>query len=258
MSETDDKLRRLAYLDAMGIQVWQARGDSAAEEDGELPGQMQAESLLCPEPASKEPQAGEMAAPVAGQPGWEDLERQVTHCTRCDLHTQRTQAVFGVGSHQAQWMIIGEAPGADEDRLGEPFVGRAGQLLNLMLQAIGLKREEVYIANIVKCRPPNNRDPKPEEVAACEPYLKAQIELLKPRIILAVGRVSAHNLLRTQERVGALRGRVHRYADTDIPVVVTYHPAYLLRSPQEKRKAWEDLLFARNLLRQEQEIAGQP
>ena len=255
MSEADDKLRRLAYLDAMGIQVWQARGSAAVEEVGpqeEAP----AESLVNSASTHAAPPVAEEAHPVEDLSDWEALAQQVAHCTRCDLHTQRTQAVFGVGSHQAQWMIIGEAPGADEDRLGEPFVGRAGQLLNLMLQAIGLKREEVYIANIVKCRPPNNRDPKPEEVAACEPYLKAQIELLKPRIILAVGRVSAHNLLRTQERVGALRGRVHRYADTDIPVVVTYHPAYLLRSPHEKRKAWEDLLLARNLLRQEQEIPG--
>ena len=184
---------------------------------------------------------------------WGSLQAEVTGCTACDLHKTRTQTVFGVGDRNAEWLIVGEAPGAEEDRQGEPFVGRAGQLLNAMLLAIGLKREQVYIANILKCRPPNNRDPRPEEVACCEPFLKRQVALLKPKIILAVGRIAAQNLLKTDTRIGALRGKRYTYADTDIPVVVTYHPAYLLRSPKEKRKAWQDLLYARKILDQEKQ-----
>ena len=155
--------------------------------------------------------------------------------------------MFGVGHRAADWLIVGEAPGADEDRQGEPFVGRAGKLLNEMLLAIGLRREEVYIANILKCRPPKNRDPRPEEVVKCEPYLRRQVALIQPQIILALGRIAAQNLLKTETRIGALRGRTFSYADTDIPVVVTYHPAYLLRSPQEKRKVWQDLQRARRI-----------
>ena len=152
-----------------------------------------------------------------------------------------------MGNHAAQWLIIGEAPGAEEDRQGEPFVGRAGQLLNNMLLAIGLQREEVYIANIVKCRPPNNREPAAEEAQTCAPYLARQIALIKPKIILAVGRVAAQNLLGTDRPVGTLRGKRFNYEQTEIPVIVTYHPAYLLRSPQEKRKTWQDLQAAREL-----------
>jgi DNA polymerase len=151
--------------------------------------------------------------------------------------------VFGVGDRHAQWMVIGEAPGADEDRQGEPFVGRAGQLLNSMLKAIGLKREQVFIANILKSRPPNNRDPKPEEVQACIPYLFRQIELVNPRLILCVGRIAAQTLLETDTPIGKLRGQLHRIAGNR-PMIVTYHPAYLLRSPGEKRKSWADLLLA--------------
>jgi len=149
-----------------------------------------------------------------------------------------------VGNREAEWMIIGEAPGADEDRQGEPFVGRAGQLLNAMLLAIGLRREQVFIANILKCRPPDNRDPKPNEVSCCMPYLQRQIDLINPRIILCVGRIAAQNLLSTDTPIGKLRGTVHRFGAQQRPVVVTYHPAYLLRSPGEKRKAWIDLQFA--------------
>lgn len=181
--------------------------------------------------------------------GWEELQAGVTGCTACVLHATRTQTVFGVGNREAELMVIGEAPGADEDRQGEPFVGRAGQLLNAMLQAIGLRREAVYIANILKCRPPGNRDPLPEEVAHCEPFLLRQIELVRPRVILAVGRVAAQNLLHTAETVGKLRGRTHRLGEAGIPVVVTYHPAYLLRSPDQKGKAWLDLQAAARLLR---------
>jgi DNA polymerase len=156
--------------------------------------------------------------------------------------------VFGVGNRQARWLVIGEAPGEQEDLQGEPFVGRAGLLLNEMLRAIGLRRDEVYIANILKCRPPGNRDPRPEEVAACEGFLKRQIALLRPRIILAVGRIAAQSLLKTATPISKLRGQVHRYQG--IPLVITYHPAYLLRSPQEKRKAWRDLLLARHTFRE--------
>ena len=175
---------------------------------------------------------------------WEDLRQRVTKCQQCELHRGRKQTVFGVGDHNADWLIIGEAPGAEEDKQGEPFVGRAGKLLNSMLLACGLQREQVFIANILKCRPPNNRDPKAGEVAACSSYLREQIDLIQPKIILAVGRIAAHNLLQTETPIGKMRGQKYEYADTGIPVVVTYHPAYLLRAPREKRKAWQDLQMA--------------
>ncbi|MES9845056.1 MAG: uracil-DNA glycosylase [Candidatus Sedimenticola sp. 6PFRAG5] len=173
---------------------------------------------------------------------WPHLEQRVGECEACELHTSRTNTVFGVGNREADLLVIGEAPGADEDRQGEPFVGRAGQLLNAMLRAIGLQRDDVYIANILKCRPPGNRDPRHEEAAACEPYLRRQVALLRPKAILCVGRVAAHNLLKTEEAVGRMRGKDYRY--DQIPVVVTYHPAYLLRSPDQKAKAWQDLQAA--------------
>ncbi|MER2604070.1 MAG: uracil-DNA glycosylase [Candidatus Competibacter phosphatis] len=179
---------------------------------------------------------------------WEELATEARQCTACGLCATRTQAVFGVGDHEADWLVIGEAPGADEDRLGEPFVGRAGKLLNPMLLAIGLKREQVYIANILKCRPPENRDPAPTEANLCRPFLERQIELIRPRIILAVGRIAAQNLLDTDTQIGKLRGRVHRFGPAQIPLVVTYHPAYLLRSPREKRKVWDDLRLARRAM----------
>ena len=210
------------YLDLMGIEVWTLR------ERGE------------PAP----PPAGEVEAPAGDDGAWESLRRAVAACTRCPLHQGRTQAVFGTGNPRAKWMLIGEAPGAEEDRQGKPFVGRAGQLLTNMLRAIGLDRDEVFIANILKCRPPNNRDPRPEEAAACEDFLKRQIAHVRPRIILALGRVAAQNLLKQDTPIGRMRGRIHEYPDLKIPVVVTYHPAYLLRSPGEKRKSWQDLKAA--------------
>jgi DNA polymerase len=157
--------------------------------------------------------------------------------------------VFGVGNRNAEWLIIGEAPGADEDRQGEPFVGRAGQLLDEMLYAAGYSRDQVYIANILKCRPPGNRNPLPEEVASCQDYLWQQIRMIRPKIILAVGGIAANSLLKTDARVGDLRGKVHRLGEAKLPLVVTYHPAYLLRSPLEKRKVWDDLQFARKVYR---------
>ncbi|MBA2410340.1 MAG: uracil-DNA glycosylase [Gammaproteobacteria bacterium] len=196
-------------------------------------------------------EARDNAAAPAGEVAsldWEALKERVAGCTLCGLEKTRTRTVFGVGSHTADWLFIGEAPGRDEDAQGEPFVGRAGQLLNNMLKAIGLTREQVFIANVLKCRPPKNRDPKPIEALACEPYLKRQIVLLKPRIIIALGRVAAQNLLRNDTPIGRMRGQQYVYADTGIPLLVTYHPAYLLRSPLEKRRAWADLLQAKKLV----------
>lgn len=179
---------------------------------------------------------------------WGELQEVVSKCEVCELHETRTQTVFGVGNQKADWLIIGEAPGADEDRQGEPFIGRAGQLLNQMLRAVGLPRDQVFIANILKCRPPGNRDPHANEVASCAAYLQRQIALVRPKVIVAVGRVAAQNLLELDGPLGRLRQQSHSYRDTSIPVVVTYHPAYLLRSPIEKRKAWADLCHARSLV----------
>ena len=159
-----------------------------------------------------------------------------------------------MGNQQADWLIVGEATGGDEDRQGEPFVGRAGQLLNEMLRAIGLKREQAYIANILKCRPPGNRDPKSEEAASCSPYLLRQIELIQPKVILALGRIAAQRLLQSSTSLGRLRGQIHHLETVQCPVIVTYHPAYLLRSPAEKRKAWQDLQFARKHVEQAMDV----
>ena len=179
--------------------------------------------------------------------GWPELKATVAGCRDCKLRAGCTQTVFGVGDEAADWMIVGEAPGAEEDRQGEPFVGRAGQLLTAMIRALGFSREEVYIANVLKCRPSGNRDPKPEEVRACRAYLERQIELVSPTLIVAVGRIAAQTLLETDTPLAKLRGRVHGLGAGRRPLVVTYHPAYLLRSPGEKRKAWQDLLFAREV-----------
>jgi DNA polymerase len=179
---------------------------------------------------------------------WAALRAAVTACTACGLCKQRKQAVFGVGNEAAPWLFVGEGPGADEDEQGEPFVGQAGKLLDSMLAAVGLKRgREAYIANVVKCRPPGNRTPTPEEAAACAPFLDRQIDLIAPKLIVALGKTAAIRLLQTEASLGSLRGQVHRYRGT--PLVVTYHPAYLLRNLPDKSKAWEDLLFARRELR---------
>jgi len=176
------------------------------------------------------------------------LVDDIAGCTACALCKTRRMTVPGVGDPRAQWMFVGEAPGADEDSQGEPFVGAAGQLLDNMLVALGLARtENVYIANVLKCRPPNNRTPEPAEALACAPYLDRQIELIAPGLIVALGRSAAGRLLNTDAPVSSLRNRVHRYRGT--PLIVTYHPAYLLRTPADKAKAWEDLLFARRTLR---------
>jgi DNA polymerase len=206
--------RRLAILDEMGLApVWRLRrraGAAATEEE---------------------------------ESDWIRLEREVPDCTACALHASRTQTVLGVGDRDADWLLVGEAPGAEEDRLGEPFVGQAGRLLDNMLAAIGLARgENVYIANVLKCRPPGNRNPEPEEVARCTPFLLRQIALIEPKIIVAMGRFAAQTLLGSDATIASLRGRVHRYAG--VPLVVTYHPAYLLRNLPDKAKAWSDLLLA--------------
>ena len=177
------------------------------------------------------------------KPGWLELKQAVPGCTACALHKTRTQTVFGVGDESADWMLIGEAPGAEEDRLGEPFVGQAGRLLDNMLAAIGLGRgKNVYIANVLKCRPPGNRNPEPGEVAKCSPFLQQQIALVRPKLIVAMGRFAAQTLLATDASIASLRGRVHAYAG--VPLIVTYHPAYLLRNLPDKAKAWADLVFA--------------
>jgi len=216
-------------------------------------------------PQSARPNAGAGATPAAtaqqAQLGprpegiermdWPALREAVAGCQACGLCQSRKQSVFGVGNPQAEWMIIGEAPGEQEDRQGEPFVGRAGQLLDRMLQAIGRTREaappaeQVFIANVLKCRPPANRNPLPQEVAQCEPYLLRQIELVGPKVIVAMGRFAVQSLLKSSEPIGKLRGRVHEVGG--VPLIVTYHPAYLLRSPADKGLAWDDLCLAREV-----------
>jgi DNA polymerase len=218
-----NRLRRIEYLDAMGLEAWLPRRSRP------------------PGPAAIS--AGHAADGAA--PDWGQLRAQVAACTRCALSATRTQTVFGVGNLHADWLVVGEAPGAEEDRRGEPFVGRAGQLLNSMLRAIGLAREQVFIANVLKCRPPGNRDPSAAEVRECLPHLERQIELLKPKIMLVVGRIAAQNLLHTDAPLARLRRQLHHFGPSKVPLVVTYHPAYLLRTPTDKRKAWEDLQFAR-------------
>jgi len=185
--------------------------------------------------------------PVRKERGWVELKAEVSGCMQCGLHQGRTQTVFGVGDEQADWMLVGEAPGAEEDRVGDPFVGQAGKLLDNMLAAIGLSRSKnVYIANVLKCRPPGNRNPEPDEVAKCSPFLVQQIALVKPKLILAMGRFAAQTLLATDASIASLRGKVFQYAG--VPTIVTYHPAYLLRNLPDKAKAWEDLVFARKTI----------
>jgi len=245
-----DRTTRLKYLDAMGIQVWQPVASdrlSPGRAAGNVESERESTKAAVPVEPSEEA-AGTTAVDRAESPEaasgevWEALQQKVAACTVCPLHRFRTQTVFGTGNRSAEWMIIGEAPGAQEDRQGEPFVGPAGLLLNEMLRSVGLRREDVFIANILKCRPPQNRDPLPAEVEACSGFLEQQVALVKPKIILAVGRVAAQNLLKVDEPLRRLRGKVHHYAG--IPVVVMYHPAYLLRQLREKAKAWQDLQLA--------------
>lgn len=233
------------YLLRMGIQAWKLRDVQVGPVDTRAVSATKAQT-----------EAGLSDLPARFHVGAIDelelvgLETLVRGCERCALHATRTNTVFGVGNPAADWMFVGEAPGAEEDRQGIPFVGRAGQLLTAMLFALGMERDDVYIANVLKCRPPDNRDPMGEEVTQCEPYLHRQVQLVNPQIIVALGRFGAQSLLKTKRPIGKLRGQQFTYQDTGIPLVVTYHPAYLLRSPLEKRKAWDDLLFAKKIISQ--------
>jgi len=241
----------------------QATGRAASASPGSAPSRDQASrnpgaasgspATAMQRPARPAPVAGIAVAaaaatrPEVGSADLDQLREQVLACTACGLCSGRRQAVFGDGARPARWMVVGEAPGEQEDRQGLPFVGRSGQLLDAMLGSIGMSRQrDVYIANVIKCRPPGNRNPKPEEIAACSPYLMRQIELLRPERILVLGRFAAQTLLGTDASIGSLRGRLHRIqaGERDIPVVVSYHPAYLLRSPNEKSRAWQDLQLA--------------
>ncbi len=276
--------RRLSMLEAMGVHLWLPPEPPAPTSTDDSPPAAATQVLVSaapstpsapvpaalpvPNPAASRPPpratpAVAAAVPTtpptrAPRPGgvesmdWPALREAVAGCRACGLCESRRQTVFGVGNEQAHWMLIGEAPGEQEDRQGEPFVGKAGQLLDNMLRAVGLTRQEaeparqVYIANVLKCRPPGNRNPEPPEVAQCEPFLKRQVELVAPRLILAMGRFAVQSLLASQEPIGRLRGKVHRYHG--VPVVVTYHPAYLLRNPLDKARSWEDLCLAAEVL----------
>ncbi len=249
-----------AYLAALRIPIWHRRGFPAPIEAHADPSSLSRPLTPEPEERRKEEDAPSMrtsaavsaAASVTGSEAanaaLRRIETRVEACTRCDLHRTRNRVVFGTGTVKADCMLIGEAPGAEEDRRGEPFVGRAGKLLDAMLIAIGFHRDRVYIANMIKCRPPNNRNPVASEVESCAQYLAEQIDAVSPRLLVAVGRVAAQRLLATTEAMGKLRGRIHRHEPTGLPLLVMYHPAYLLRSPKEKRKAWQDLLRLRSTL----------
>ncbi len=226
-----DNASRLNYLEAMGIVVWVSRKTIHVEYQQSIH-----ETVV---------QVSEQLETATDE--WTVLAKEVIECQKCSLCKTRTQTVFGSGNLNADWMLIGEAPGQNEDLEGKPFVGPAGKLLTEMIRAIGLERDAVYIANILKCRPPNNRDPKNEEVETCNDYLQRQITLVKPKIILAVGRIAAQTILKTNESLAKLRGKPHQL--NGIPLVVVYHPAYLLRSLLEKRKAWQDLQLAMKQIR---------
>ena len=256
--------RQAEMLREMGITpLWRRRLPAAA--DAVMAATPAQEAVVAPVPQAAAAETAAMAdaaQPVVREPGpqpvavsgevaamdWPALRQCVAACTACALHKTRNQTVFGVGDEQADWLFVGEGPGADEDAQGEPFVGQAGKLLDNMLAAIELRRgQKVYIANIVKCRPPGNRNPEPDEAAACAGYLQRQIELIRPRLIVALGKVAAVNLLGRDASISSLRGAVHQYRG--IPLIVTYHPAYLLRTLHDKAKAWEDLCFARETMR---------
>ncbi|MDR7093397.1 uracil-DNA glycosylase [Hydrogenophaga laconesensis] len=260
--------RQRAMLAEMGVRVWAPRPVTPAppaaiseQPAPDMPVPATAVPPARPPVVAPAPVAATMAPtpatattrPLAAGLDWPELREAVAGCQACGLCKSRRNTVFGVGDVQADWMIVGEAPGENEDRQGEPFVGAAGQLLDNMLRAVGRSRQGegaqgTYIANVLKCRPPANRNPQPEEVARCEPYLVRQVALVKPRVIVAMGRFAVQSLLKTTEPIGRLRGRVHRYEG--VPVIVTYHPAYLLRTPGDKGKAWADLCLAMETVEQ--------
>jgi uracil-DNA glycosylase family 4 len=247
-----NEMLRQYYLTRLGVARWLPR-DSV--DDGSSPLQTQA---ALPSDVSCAPVATVHSGVTDGDvdAAWESLRQQVQTCTRCPLSQSRTQAVFGVGNRQAGLMIVGEAPGYHEDRQGEPFVGRAGQLLTAMLASIGLSREQVFIANVLKCRPPNTRDPQAAEVAECTPYLNRQIELVQPRLLLALGRFAAHCLLDSAQSLSRLRDQAHHYGERQTPLIVSYHPAYLLRNPKDKGKSYQDLRQVAQLLQQSESQNG--
>jgi uracil-DNA glycosylase len=256
--------RQVSLLGAMGIRVWQPEVELATprhSRESENPSLHHKPADALPVPTDSSFRGNDVAPAQALPPTtptsassiqsmpWPALRSAVNNCRACPLCEERKQSVFGVGHDRAHWLIVGEAPGEQEDREGEPFVGKSGQLLNNMLHALGLTRhtagpeQQVYIANTVKCRPPSNRNPQPDELAQCEPYLMRQIALVQPRVILAMGRFAVQSLLRSTEPIGRLRGKVHTYQN--VPLIVTYHPAYLLRNPEDKARAWQDLCLAR-------------
>jgi uracil-DNA glycosylase family 4 len=237
--------RRLAMLAELGIRLPPRRAQAEPPAPRDL---RETDAGARAEPAMTRAGAADLAprAPGIELMEWDALEQAVAACRACKLCGTRRNTVFGVGDRQADWLIVGEAPGENEDIQGEPFVGQAGKLLDNMLRALGLsRREKVFIANVLKCRPPGNRNPEPDEVVQCEPFLRRQVELLQPRIIVAMGRFAVQSLLGTTDAIGKLRGQRHAYAG--VPVVVTYHPAYLLRSLPDKAKAWADLCLAREI-----------
>ena len=247
------KSRRDLMLEEMGLTpLWRLRGrDSAPPAEATAV----SESRV-PSPESRLSEVGDRRAAIMGL-DWAQLKSRAAYCTDCPLHEKRNKVVFGVGDENADWLFVGEGPGADEDAQGEPFVGQAGKLLDNMLAAISLQRgANVYIANVVKCRAPGNRSPEPREALACEPYLHRQIELIRPRLIVALGKVAVQNLLATDASIASLRGRIHRYRE--IPLIVTYHPAYLLRNLPDKAKAWVDLCFAVRVMQDLQKAPPPP
>ena len=269
-----DSARRKQYLDALGIEPWQQRTQAPAQPPevtapvGNPGNAVETAPVFSQSPnmppkfktplpaAALEPPPARSPEPAFEVPTtWEGLRPAVAGCMRCKLCKTRTNTVFGVGLETASLMVVGEGPGADEDQQGEPFVGRAGKLLDEMLKAIGRSRKEqapvksVFIANVVKCRPPGNRDPEADEVEACRPYLDQQIRLVKPKLIVALGRIAAQRLLGTDAPLSKLRGPVHEYGPDKTPLLITYHPAYLLRSPSEKAKSWTDLKRVHQLLK---------
>jgi DNA polymerase len=244
-----DRLKALGLWPVWRLRKTVAGGPGSGFDDGRDRGPVlvSGAGLSHADRASPLPSGAGPESPSVANLDWDGLREAIKACARCPLSGSRTQGVPGVGDVNAEWLFIGEAPGADEDRLGEPFVGQAGKLLDAMLAGIGLGcGKNVYIANVLKSRPPGNRDPRPEEVAACLPYLERQIDLLHPRLIVVLGRIAAQTLLVTDTPIGRLRGHVHQYRG--VPMVVTYHPAYLLRNPADKAKVWEDLVLARETM----------
>jgi DNA polymerase len=246
--------RRALILQELGLTpLWVRRGTPPPAESS------QASAPVLEPDRSAEPTTAPSGDRAAGiqRMDWAQLRASTAACTACVLHQKRKQAVLGVGDVNAEWLFVGEGPGADEDEKGEPFVGQAGKLLDNMLAAIELKRgENVYIANVVKCRPPGNRTPEPPEAQACEPYLMRQIQLIRPKLIIALGKVAAQNLLGSEATIASLRGRVHDFRGT--PLIVTYHPAYLLRNLTDKARSWEDLCFAVETMRGLKQAGASP